>query len=70
MKLEPFVIFYTPKQTTKLDVEVEGKEIPTCKYCKYRYEHDDGASECEKMPGWFPVTDDWFCADGFKKDDN
>lgn len=33
--------------------------IVRCKDCKY---NDDG--ECIIKAGWFPVTEDWYCADG------
>ena len=42
---------------------ISWKEIVRCKDCKY---NDDG--ECVIKAGWFPVTPDWFCADGTRRD--
>ena len=43
-------------------------ELVRCKDCKYLLEHDSGELECEIKSGWFPVKQDYFCADGVKKD--
>ena len=38
-------------------------ELVRCKDCKY---NEDG--ECIIKAGWFPVTPEWFCADGVKRE--
>ena len=39
-----------------------------CKNCKHRLlPTGETRAECMIRAGWFPVDDDWFCADGERK---
>ena len=40
-------------------------ELIRCKDCK----HYDG-NECMIRMGWFPVSPEWFCADGKRKEED
>ena len=48
----------------------EMPEIVRCKDCKYQSEPELGYTfgTCLIRSGWSPVKDDWYCADGVKKD--
>ena len=40
-----------------------------CKDCKHRLlPTGETRAECMARAGWFPVDDDWFCADGERKE--
>ena len=58
-----------------LESEPERKkgheEIIRCKDCKnYSRLENEAKGQCMARFGWFPVDDDWFCADGERKDDD
>ena len=43
-------------------------ELIRCKDCKHRLlPTGETRAECMARAGWFPVDDDWFCADGERK---
>ena len=43
----------------------EQQEIVRCKDCMYSFEDDESKRlECRFHSGYFPVTEDWFCANG------
>ena len=42
----------------------EIKELVRCKDCKH---YSEGESQCLAQPGYFPVDDNWYCADGERK---
>lgn len=45
-------------------------ELVRCKYCKHRLlPENETRGECMARPGWFPVDDDWYCADGKRRDE-
>lgn len=50
-----------------VDYISRGQILVRCKNCIYMYEVTDGVFECEVKAGYFPVTPDWFCADGERK---
>ena len=43
-------------------------ELIRCKNCKWLQEYESGELQCEIKQGWFPVKEDWYCADGVKRD--
>ena len=44
-------------------------QIVRCKDCKHYIEKtDDEPSSCLIKAGYFPVSDDWYCADGEAKE--
>lgn len=47
------------------------EEIVRCKDCKYYIEPtEEEAGGCLIKAGYFPVSENWYCADGERKDDN
>ena len=45
------------------------QELIRCKNCRHYTKPLDGCSIaiCRRMPTFFPVNENWFCADGVKK---
>ena len=62
-----------PEEPVKSDqVEVITEDLPQivrCKDCKYQSEPELGYTfgTCQMRSGWSPVNDDWYCADGVRK---
>ena len=49
---------------------VDAMPVVRCKDCKHRLlPKGETRAECMARAGWFPVDDDWFCADGEKRTD-
>jgi len=44
----------------------EQEAVVRCKDCRFFMQDE---SQCAVRVGWFPVKEDWFCADGVKRDD-
>lgn len=43
-------------------------ELIRCKDCKHgTFSDDEQRGECMIKSGWFPISPDWFCADGEKR---
>ena len=46
----------------------DAMPIVRCKDCKHRLlPTGETRAECMARAGWFPVDDDWYCADGERK---
>ena len=60
---------YLQKQFFEVqDKLIERPQIVRCKDCKHRLlPTGETRAECMARAGWFPVDDDWFCADGERK---
>ena len=47
---------------------LDMRPLVLCKDCKhYNKSENDNVSECMIQMGYFPTTDNWFCADGERK---
>lgn len=47
------------------------KELVRCKDCKYYIEPtEEEAGGCLIKVGYFPVSENWFCADGEREEDD
>ena len=56
------------KQEEPVCAHCEAVHVVLCKDCKHRLlPKGETRAECMARAGWFPVDDDWFCADGERK---
>lgn len=52
------------------DIPPDNEEIVRCKYCKHRFNDCCYNKKSNRINFGVYVADDWFCADGERRDDN